>query len=79
VFVIDTTVIFVSIGVISSHYDRDFVMIILGEDYVNMTLENIRKGNAIGVYESGSTWGSALAIIKNNHHPRLYPGVTGDI
>lgn len=59
-------IIFVSIGVISSHYDRDFVMIILGEDYVNMTLENIRKGNAIGVYESGSTWGSALAIIKNN-------------
>lgn len=58
--------IFVSIGIISSHFDKDFVMIILGEDYVNMTLENIKKGNAIGVYESGSTWGSALAIIQNN-------------
>ena len=39
---------------------------ILGEDYVNMTIENIKKGNPIGVYESGSNWGSTLYIIQNN-------------
>lgn len=59
-------VIFTLIGVISSYYDKNFVILILGEDYVNMTLENIKKGNPIGVYESGSTWGSTLFIIKNN-------------
>ena len=58
--------IFILIGVVSSHYDKDFVTMILGEDYVNMTIENIKKGNPIGVYESGSNWGSSLAIIQNN-------------
>ena len=58
--------IFILIGVVSSHYDKDFVAMILGEDYVNMTIENIKKGNPIGVYESGSNWGSTLYIIQNN-------------
>lgn len=58
--------IFILIGVVSAHYDRSFVSMMLGEDYVNMTIENIKKGNPIGVYESGSTWGSTLAIINNN-------------
>ena len=58
--------IFILIGVVSSHYDKDFVTMILGEDYVNMTIENIKKGNPIGVYESGSNWGSTLYIIQNN-------------
>lgn len=34
---------FTTIGVISTHYDLDFVKLILGEDYVNQTLENIKK------------------------------------
>ena len=59
-------IIFILIGVVSSHYDKDFVTMILGEEYVNMTIENIKKGNPIGVYESGSNWGSSLAIIQNN-------------
>ena len=58
--------IFIMIGVVSAHYDKNFVTMVLGEDYVNMTIENIRKGNPIGVYESGSNWGSTLYIIQNN-------------
>ncbi|WP_394673920.1 stage II sporulation protein M [uncultured Chryseobacterium sp.] len=59
-------ILFTLIGVISSIYDKDFVNIILGEGYVNETIENIKKGNAVGVYQSGSTWGSTIGIIFNN-------------
>ena len=54
------------IGFISAYYDKEFVKIILGEEYVNKTIENIKKGNAVGVYQQGSNWGSAIAITVNN-------------
>ena len=57
---------FTAIGVISTHYDLDFTKLILGEDYVNTTLENIKKGNAVAIYGSGSNWGGAIWIINNN-------------
>lgn len=56
----------VGIGVISSIYDEDFVRLILGDDYVDMTIENIANGNPVAVYESGSNWGSFLGITFNN-------------
>lgn len=59
-------VLFTSIGVLSAINDKDFVNVILGENYVNETIENIKKGNAVGVYQSGSTWGSTIGIIFNN-------------
>jgi len=59
-------ILFVGIGVISSIYDKDFATLILGEGYVNQTLENIKKGDATAIYDSGSNWGSSLMIIVNN-------------
>lgn len=59
-------ILFTSIGVLSAMYDKDFVNIVLGESYVNETIENIKNGNAVGVYQSGSTWGSTISIIFNN-------------
>ncbi len=59
-------IIFTCIGVISGMYDKDFVNLVLGEDYVNTTIENIKNNNAVGVYQSGSTWGSTIGIIFNN-------------
>lgn len=60
----------VSIGVVSAKYDPNFVRLILSDQYVNMTLENIKKGNPMAVYGSGSNWGSFIAITMNN----LYVG-----
>ena len=60
----------VAIGVISAKYDTDFVRLILGDEYVNMTLDNIKDGNPIAVYKSGSNWGSFIGITLNN----LYVG-----
>lgn len=59
-------ILFTLIGFLSAYYDKEFVKIILGEDYVNMTIENIKKGNAVGVYQQGSNWGSTIAITVNN-------------
>ncbi|KQS93592.1 MULTISPECIES: stage II sporulation protein M [Chryseobacterium] len=58
--------LFTCIGLISAVYDKEFVNVILGEDYVNMTVENIKNKNAVGVYQSGSTWGSTIGIVFNN-------------
>ncbi|GAA4957525.1 stage II sporulation protein M [Algibacter aquimarinus] len=62
---------FVGIGVLSAAYDDSFVRLILGNHYVNMTLENIEKGDPVAVYKSGSNWGSFIGITLNN----LYVGI----
>lgn len=56
----------VGIGVVSAKYDDNFVRLILGDHYVNMTLDNIKDGNPVAVYKSGSNWGSFIGITLNN-------------
>lgn len=56
----------VGIGVISTLNDDSFVRLILGDAYVNMTIENIEKGEPMAVYKSGSNIGSFLGITINN-------------
>lgn len=56
----------IAIGAISTVYDESFTRLILGDRYVNMTLENIREGNPTGVYQSDGALGMALRITKNN-------------
>jgi uncharacterized membrane protein SpoIIM required for sporulation len=56
----------VFIGAISARYDADFVRLILGDSYVNTTLENIKLGNPVAIYKSGSNWGSFIGITFNN-------------
>ena len=62
---------FMGIGALSAAYDDTFVRLILGDHYVNMTLENIEKGDPVAVYKSGSNWGSFIGITLNN----LYVGM----
>ncbi|MCX8532053.1 stage II sporulation protein M [Chryseobacterium luquanense] len=59
-------IFFMLIGVLSAIYDNEFANLILSEGYVNMTIENIKNGNAVGVYQDGSTWGSTIGITVNN-------------
>lgn len=56
----------VLIGTISTLNDDSFVRLILGDYYVNMTLENIENGEPMAVYKSGSNIGSFLGITINN-------------
>lgn len=58
--------VFALIGVFSAAKDDTFVRLILGDSYVNMTLENIEKGDPMAVYKSGGSTSSFLAITINN-------------
>lgn len=62
-------VIFVFFGVIgafSSSQDGDFVRLILGDGYVNMTLSNIDKGDPMAVYKQMNQTEMFLGITINN-------------
>lgn len=54
------------IGVLSSVMDPDFAVIILGEDYVDMTLANIESGDPMAVYKQRGEFGMSLGITANN-------------
>lgn len=42
------------VGVISAAADPDFVRLIMGNSYVDMTLDNIANGEPMAVYNSSS-------------------------
>jgi uncharacterized membrane protein SpoIIM required for sporulation len=54
------------IGVISQLGDTNFCRIILGNQYVDMTLDNIAAGKPMAVYASGAETSSFLEIMGNN-------------
>ncbi len=53
-------------GAVSTANDDTFVRLILGDGYVNMTLENIKNGNPTKVYSSGSEMNMFFMITLNN-------------
>lgn len=57
---------FFLIGILSAKYDNTFVRLILGDEYVNMTSENIAKGDPFGVYKSANSYMMFFMIAKNN-------------
>lgn len=54
------------IGIISAINDASFLRLILGDSYVNETLNNIEQGDPTAIYKSGSMVGSFLGITINN-------------
>ncbi|MFL5765286.1 MAG: stage II sporulation protein M [Bacteroidia bacterium] len=54
------------IGIVSTAYDDSFTRLVLGDTYVNMTLENISKGDPMAVYKSGTQIDMFLGITVNN-------------
>jgi len=57
---------FVSIGAISAANNDEFLRSVVGDRYVEQTLENIDNGNPMAIYKSGSNWGSFIGITVNN-------------
>ncbi len=55
-----------AIGCISVINDDTFVRLILGDAYVNETLNNIANGDPTAIYKGGSQIGSFLGITINN-------------
>jgi uncharacterized membrane protein SpoIIM required for sporulation len=62
-------IVFISaviIGVVSSVNDPEFSRFILGNSYVDMTLENIKKGDPMAVYKKANGFDMFLGITFNN-------------
>lgn len=59
-------IISVGIGIVSTANEPEFVRLILGNRYVDMTLENIARGEPMAVYNGGSEASMFLGITFNN-------------
>lgn len=56
----------VLLGALSNTIDPEFVRSILGDRYVDMTEENIARGDPFGVYKQGNSFGMFVNIAANN-------------
>lgn len=68
------------IGILSSLYDESFIRSILGDSYVDTTMENIAKGDPAAVYTNATSLGdlgSFLGITINNIRVGLLLYITG--
>ncbi len=54
------------IGAMSLHFDENFVRLILGDAYVNLTERNISNGDPMGIYASRSETSMFSTITFNN-------------
>jgi uncharacterized membrane protein SpoIIM required for sporulation len=71
--------VFFLMGWLSARYDNTFVRLLLGNEYVNMTNDNIAKGDPMGVYKSMDPWVMFFAIAANNVRVMLITFVLGII
>ena len=58
--------LFFMVGFFSSMQDQTFIREMLGNDYVDMTEQNIEAGNPFGVYQSGSSFLMWAGLMINN-------------
>lgn len=54
------------IGVLTTYLDPDFPRTVMGDGYVDMTLQNIQNGNPLAVYESDDQLEMFIRITTNN-------------
>ena len=59
-------IVFCFLGALSAKYDDSFLRLILGDGYVNMTNENIEKGDPFGVYKHENAAVMFFGIAYNN-------------
>jgi len=71
--------VFTSIGALSAKYDENFVRLILGDQYVDMTNANIAKGDPFGVYKQAGEFPMFLMIASNNIYVAFVNFVSGII
>ncbi len=66
-----------AIGVLSAKYEDSFVSVVMGDSYVNMTNENIAKGDPFGVYKQENPLSMFLRIAANNSFVAILTFVSG--
>jgi len=68
---------FTAVGAFSSANEGDFVRSILGDSYVNMTLENIENDDPMAVYKKMGEFNMSLGITINNIKVAIFAFVYG--
>lgn len=69
--------VFIFIGAFSAATDESFVRLILGDSYVNETLENIKQGKPLAIYNSSDEGVMFVTITLNNIYVALTTFVWG--
>jgi uncharacterized membrane protein SpoIIM required for sporulation len=72
-------IVFCLMGALSAKYDDNFVRLIMGDDYINMTNANIAKGDPFGVYKSQGEVVMFFGIAANNIYVSLVTFAAGII
>lgn len=72
-----TFILFSVVGAYSAATDGNFVRLILGDRYVNMTLENIENGDPMAVYKDMKETTMFIGITINNIKVALYAFLFG--
>ncbi|MGL4597592.1 MAG: stage II sporulation protein M [Bacteroidia bacterium] len=67
----------VFVGVVSARHDETFVRVILGDGYVDMTLQNMLDNDPLGVYKSEHQFSMFLFIALNNARVALFCVLAG--
>lgn len=65
------------IGILSLSRDESFARLIMGDGYINMTLENIKNGDPMGVYKKSPSGYMFVYIAYNNIYVMLKTFVLG--
>jgi uncharacterized membrane protein SpoIIM required for sporulation len=68
---------FVILGAVATKYDKSILTNILSEEYVEMTEENIEKGDPFGVYKGQNEFGMFVKIAANNIRVAMITFITG--
>ncbi|MFZ4474164.1 MAG: stage II sporulation protein M [Saprospiraceae bacterium] len=66
-----------TIGLVSSMIYPEFARVILGDSYVDMTIQNIEKGDPMAVYKESKPLGMTLGIAFNNLRVALMTAILG--
>lgn len=66
-----------AIGAVSALYDETFVRLIMGDAYVNMTLENIARGDPMAVYKGDDATSMFFNLTFNNVRVSLHAFAMG--
>lgn len=65
-FALISFLIYVGIGVVTTYFNPDFPRIVMGDGYVDMTIQNIARGNPLAVYEGDTQLSMFINITTNN-------------
>ena len=66
-----------SIGILSAAKDNSFVRLVMGDQYVNMTIDNIENGDPLAVYKGDSESNMFMKITTNNIRVSFMVFITG--